>query len=685
MTGFTNVFGGSPIQPSEVAYNQIILSSNLTLTWPTSFVDTTSVVARIMSVFSTAAGLTITLPSAEQVSVGADFLIYNNGAMNFNLLLNDGTFLLTVTPGIAWYVWLDANVTIPGIWTAIQFGAGTSTAVASALAGNGLVAISGLLATNFPSKNIPANYISVLADRAYLLVWTGGAGTITLPAPSAGANQGFYLAVNNEGTGEVTIQTSDGSTIDGMATFVLNTKNSSYFIDTQNGWNTLGFGFGSLNNVTVLPALNIAAGGIINLSSAQAKFNIMQFTGNLAQNAILTYPAQAGIWEVFNNTTGVFSVSAQVVGSASSVIIPQGGNYIIYSDGTTMYIVGAPAAPGGPIGVGSGGTGNTTFTPYSVITGGTTSAGALQNVAGTGTAGYVLTSNGAAMLPTWQTSGPGIVPNGGTGVNTFTPYALIAGGTTSTSSLQNVTPIGTAGQILTSNGAGALPSWQNSGAGGGGGVQSFQIFTAGTAVLYLKPNNVTSILVECLGGGGGGGGMICTVPSGSGAGAGGGGGYCRQYIPGAAATYLYTVGAGGAGGAAGTNPGANGVNTTFSTLTANGGVGGAGGTPSTNAGVSGIGGAGGASSGAAVLVTGQAGTAGVIINSITISGEGGSSQYGAGGAEQYATAAFPRAVNGISAAANSGGGGGGASGVGVNGSSAGGNGGSGLIIVWEFA
>lgn len=54
-----------------------------------------------------------------------------------------------------------------------------------------------------------------------------------------------------------------------------------------------------------------------------------------------------------------------------------------------------------------GGTGDTSFTAYSVITGGTTSTGALQNVSGVGTSGQVLTSNGAAALPTWQNTGSG--------------------------------------------------------------------------------------------------------------------------------------------------------------------------------------------------------------------------------------------------------------------------------------
>lgn len=58
----------------------------------------------------------------------------------------------------------------------------------------------------------------------------------------------------------------------------------------------------------------------------------------------------------------------------------------------------------------------------------------------------------------------GNVANGGTGATSFTAYALVAGGTTSTGALQSVSGVGTSGQVLTSNGAGALPTWQSAAA-----------------------------------------------------------------------------------------------------------------------------------------------------------------------------------------------------------------------------
>lgn len=57
------------------------------------------------------------------------------------------------------------------------------------------------------------------------------------------------------------------------------------------------------------------------------------------------------------------------------------------------------------------------------------------------------------------------VAQGGTGNTSATAYALLAGGTTSTGAYQSLASVGTTGQVLTSNGAGALPTFQTSSAG----------------------------------------------------------------------------------------------------------------------------------------------------------------------------------------------------------------------------
>jgi hypothetical protein len=73
-------------------------------------------------------------------------------------------------------------------------------------------------------------------------------------------------------------------------------------------------------------------------------------------------------------------------------------------------------------------------------------------------------------------SGTLAVDQGGTGATSQTAYAVLAGGTTSTGAYQSIASVGTAGQILTSNGAGALPTFQ---APGGG-------FASGTVMLFAQ-------------------------------------------------------------------------------------------------------------------------------------------------------------------------------------------------------
>jgi hypothetical protein len=80
-----------------------------------------------------------------------------------------------------------------------------------------------------------------------------------------------------------------------------------------------------------------------------------------------------------------------------------------------------------------------------------------------------ITLTNATGLPLGSTGVTGVltVPNGGTGVASVTAYSVLAGGTTSTGALQSVSGLGTTGQVLTSAGAGALPTWTTIGAGTG--------------------------------------------------------------------------------------------------------------------------------------------------------------------------------------------------------------------------
>src|SRR5690554_1910381 len=87
----------------------------------------------------------------------------------------------------------------------------------------------------------------------------------------------------------------------------------------------------------------------------------------------------------------------------------------------------------------------------------------------------------------WNSQDPAQVAKGGSGVSSTTPFAVLCGGTTSTSPFQSVASVGTAGQVLTSNGAGALPTFQTPSGGGGILLQSI----TGTST---TPGSTTAVI-----------------------------------------------------------------------------------------------------------------------------------------------------------------------------------------------
>lgn len=84
------------------------------------------------------------------------------------------------------------------------------------------------------------------------------------------------------------------------------------------------------------------------------------------------------------------------------------------------------------------------------------------------------------------------VADGGTGLSSATAYAVICGGTTSTNPLQSIASVGTAAQVLTSNGAGALPTFQAAAGGGGEGAKVW-LNMNGAGTVINDSFNVTSV------------------------------------------------------------------------------------------------------------------------------------------------------------------------------------------------
>lgn len=157
----------------------------------------------------------------------------------------------------------------------------------------------------------------------------------------------------------------------------------------------------------------------------------------------------SGVW-----TGSSLTQHSLLVGGASSAITSVSPSA---TAGVAFVSNGSGADPvSGTVVVAGGGTGLTSLTAHNLIIGNGTSNATL--LAPSGASGIPLISGGSSADPSYGTA---LVAGGGTGLATLTAYAVLAGGTTSTGNIQQVSGVGTSGQFLTSNGAASLPTWQS--------------------------------------------------------------------------------------------------------------------------------------------------------------------------------------------------------------------------------
>lgn len=103
----------------------------------------------------------------------------------------------------------------------------------------------------------------------------------------------------------------------------------------------------------------------------------------------------------------------------------------------------------------NGGTGIASPTVHGLLI--ANGASVMTQLAPSATSGVPLVSQGSSSDPAYSTA---VVAGGGSGRTSATAYAVICGGTTSTAAHQSVAALGSSGDVFTSNGAGALPTFQ---------------------------------------------------------------------------------------------------------------------------------------------------------------------------------------------------------------------------------
>ena len=191
MPSYTDVFGGANIYPSEISYSSLNLTADITLSWPEETSTNVNLATRIIDVTQASAGFSIILPDAKKSGTGNTILFNNRGSHTFTVKSSGGTSVGTIASGQLWQVYLTDNSTVDGTWVLLQYGATTSTANASSLAGTGIVAVGTLLSQSVPVSSINTSYTSGVDDRAKMFNFTGAQATFTLPDPTVGGDNWF--------------------------------------------------------------------------------------------------------------------------------------------------------------------------------------------------------------------------------------------------------------------------------------------------------------------------------------------------------------------------------------------------------------------------------------------------------------------------------------------------------------
>lgn len=334
MTTYTNPYTGQTISPSQVGYESLTISVDTALEWPING-NTNDVVANIIEVNATNGSINLIMPPATQVSVGQSTLIRNVGANTFTVVDNGLNTIISIESGIAEYIYVTDNSTINGVWESVTFGAGTSAANSATLAGYGLKAINTTLNTATQVTTFSSNYTLLPSDRSSMYVWTGGAGTLTLPT-SGSVGEDWFIIIKNDGTGILNVVPQGADAIDGQVSAQLQLDES--FVVVCSGSTYYSYAYGQSSQFFFTQLVKSVTGGTVTLTSAEAASIIQEYQGVLTSNCVVVLPPTVQLYSLRNNTTGAFSLTftTGVVGG-QNLTLAQNQTIIAICDGTNIY------------------------------------------------------------------------------------------------------------------------------------------------------------------------------------------------------------------------------------------------------------------------------------------------------------------------------------------------------------
>lgn len=335
MPTYTSPFTGDVVDPTDVSFYELTFSTNQTLNWPNYIVPGSTAVAaaRIMNCTASAAGLTVSLPPANQGSVGTDILFRNLGSNSFVIQDYTGGQSVTLAAGQARYFYLTDNTSEAGTWNNFTYGTGTSFADAASLAGDGLSTLMGKLITSTDVVRTSNNITFTEADRALAYIWIGGAGTADLPTNGT-LTIGWYALLRNSGTGSLTLNAPAGKTINGASTQTFYPSDSAIIVYDNTTGNFFTVGLTRQTQVTYSAAtydVDSIVGNTLSLVNyAPTIQTYVALSGTRTQNLEVVLPAITQIYIVSNETgqTG-YDVTFEVTGTTDPPVAVTNGNITI--------------------------------------------------------------------------------------------------------------------------------------------------------------------------------------------------------------------------------------------------------------------------------------------------------------------------------------------------------------------
>jgi len=353
MPTYVSPFTGDVIQPTDVSYFSLNFSTDQELVWPNYAVPgaTTVAAARVMDCVATTTGLTITLPVGSQGAVGTDILFRNKGSNSFIVQDQSGGQSVVIAVGGARYFYLTDNSTVNGVWSSVEFGAGTSYTDAASLVGNGLTNQAGRLETSTSVFEVSTAPTFNEESRAKAYIWTGGAGTFTLPNPTT-IETGWFVLIRNGGTGALTIDPFSTQTIDGNTSLIFYPSDSATIVFDEATGNYFTVGYARQSTISYTAAtydVDSIVGPTLSLVSfAPTIQTYVAFSGTRTTDLTVELPAITQLY-VVNNSTGAsgYDLIFEVTGSLSPPLtISNTVTALILSDGTTLSILASQTTAG---------------------------------------------------------------------------------------------------------------------------------------------------------------------------------------------------------------------------------------------------------------------------------------------------------------------------------------------------